>query len=407
MFKTICIAGKNNIAVQVSEILKIEFPGIRLTGCCNKNDDGQNHFHRSFKSYCNTNQIEIFELEDLYLIEDLIFLSLEFDRIIKPELFKTKQLYNIHFSLLPEYKGMYTSALPILHAKEYSGVSFHRIDAGIDTGDVIDQTRFDINDEMTSEILYNKYTEYGIETIRRNLTDIVNDNCRSIPQSNNKSTYFSKSSIDYSNIQIDLNKTAFEIKKQINAFVFPYYQMPKIFGHQVYRVQILNKRSERKPGSIITEDYFSFVISTIDFDIRIFKYHISDLIEMAKKGDLNQLNSFIENGYDIRQRTAEGWDIAIIAAYNGQNNFLDFLIENLKWDVNSKNRNGTTLAMYVMTRAAGNSQTEYLKKFLSKDGIDLNLKDYFNKTIFEYSIELGNENVTKLLNLYSNHNAND
>lgn len=73
--------------------------------------------------------------------DDLIFISLEFDKIVNPDLFKDARLYNIHFSLLPSYKGMYTSAIPILNGEEMVGVTFHEIDKGIDTGNIIAQKK--------------------------------------------------------------------------------------------------------------------------------------------------------------------------------------------------------------------------------------------------------------------------
>ncbi|MBQ8080233.1 MAG: hypothetical protein IJ236_09800 [Oscillospiraceae bacterium] len=74
----------------------------------------------------------------MYDTEDLIFLSAEFDRLIRPDKFRSQELYNIHFSLLPRYKGCYTSVHPLLHGDTTTGVTFHRIRRGIDTGEIID-----------------------------------------------------------------------------------------------------------------------------------------------------------------------------------------------------------------------------------------------------------------------------
>lgn len=125
----------------------------------NKTDSGVNLWQKSLKKYALDNNIKIKTLEDCYDIKDLIFFSLEFDRIIKTEFFKTKKMYNIYFSLLPAYKGMYTSALPIINGEKYSGVTLHKIDNGIDTGDIIDQIKFEIDLNDTARDLYLKYIE--------------------------------------------------------------------------------------------------------------------------------------------------------------------------------------------------------------------------------------------------------
>ena len=59
-----------------------------------------------------------------------------------PKNFLNARLYNIHFSYLPAYKGMFTSALPIKNGEVDSGVTLHKIESGIDTGDIIDQIKF-------------------------------------------------------------------------------------------------------------------------------------------------------------------------------------------------------------------------------------------------------------------------
>ena len=104
----ICIAGKNNIAVSVCSYLLKKYPDIPILVVKNRTDNGTDSFQRSFWKFANDNNLPMKELEDVYSIPDLIFLSLEFDRIIYPERFSSSKLFNIHFSLLPAYKGMYT-----------------------------------------------------------------------------------------------------------------------------------------------------------------------------------------------------------------------------------------------------------------------------------------------------------
>lgn len=98
--------------------------------------------------------------------DDVIVLSLEYDKIIKVNNFKSKQIYNIHFSYLPYYRGVYTSIFPILNNESYSGVTLHIIDEGIDTGDIIDQIKFNIKN-YTAWDLYNKYNYYAYELLKK------------------------------------------------------------------------------------------------------------------------------------------------------------------------------------------------------------------------------------------------
>ena len=120
------------------------------------------------------NNIEVVTLQTLYEINDLLFISLEYDEIIKPEMFETNELFNIHFSLLPAYKGVYTSIFPILNGEQYTGVTLHKIDSGIDTGAIVDQMKIEIKLTFTSSTLNSTIPLY------RCLLDLRNKYLRSL-----------------------------------------------------------------------------------------------------------------------------------------------------------------------------------------------------------------------------------
>lgn len=394
----ICIAGKNNIAINVAEYVLENFQDVELIGVFNQTDSGENSFQRSFKQFCGINNIKKSTLEEIYQESNIIFLSLEFDKIIKPSLFKSNQLYNIHFSYLPEYKGMYTSALPLLYGEEYTGVTLHKIDSGIDTGEIISQTKILLDDDITCEQLYLKYIEEGAKLVIESLQNMINKTIKSKAQKSNKSTYFSKKTIDYSNIQIDLKATAFQVKRQINAFVFPAYQLPKVFDTEVYKADITDQKSVLKAGTLINESDFHFEIATIDFNVLVFKNRNIELKESAINGDIKLLNYFIDNQYDIKQRFSNGWDLAIISAFNTQYKYLDYLINQLDWDIHTVNYNGTSLVMYLMTIASHNSEIVYLHDFLKKHKIDFSHKDYKNISFMDYAKKYNNRKVLDLIN---------
>ena len=398
---TLCIAGKNNIAVEMAKYLLAYKKNVRIVACINKNDKGLNTFQKSFKLFCQLNDIRILKLEELYNIKDLIFLSLEFDQIIKTNLFNSTYLYNIHFSLLPKYKGMYTSALPILFGENETGVTLHKIDNGIDTGDIIAQKVIGIDNFLTAEELYSNYISEGIELIIKNIDNILLNKIILSPQSSFNSSYYSKNTIDYNKLILDFNKSAFQVLRQINAFSFSYYQLPVFNGNTIYSCKILETKSKVKYGTKLNEDYFSMSVSTIDFDILLKKDLRLNLFDIAIKGDIESLKGFIDYGYDIYQRSKEGWDIAIIAAYNDEIDFLEYLINTLKWDVNTYNNNGTTLCMYIMTRASKTNNIDYLIYFLENYKPNLQIKDFFGKSILCYAEEYDNLNVIEIIKKYS------
>jgi methionyl-tRNA formyltransferase len=269
----ICIAGKNDIATECTDwLLTNRFVDKNeLIVCINKTDKGIDTFQRSFRRYAEQNNLLEMNLEQLYNINDLIFFSLEFDRIIKPAKFLSTKLYNIHFSLLPKYKGMYTSAWPLLNGEKTSGVTLHVIDEGIDTGDIIEQQEFSIGDNDNCRDLYFKYTEHGIELFKNNYQTIVQNAYKTRKQSFRDSSYYSKSSIDYSSVSINLNKTAEETLNQIRAFTFKEYQLPIVHGYRISSAEILDSTTRSKPGTVLHDSDIYIDIAMVDYDLRLMK----------------------------------------------------------------------------------------------------------------------------------------
>ena len=379
----ICIAGKNNIAVSVCSYLLKKYPDIPILVVKNRTDNGTDSFQRSFWKFANDNNLPMKELEDVYSIPDLIFLSLEFDRIIYPERFSSSKLFNIHFSLLPAYKGMYTSALPILHAEERSGVTLHKIDSGIDTGDILCQKAIMLSPSETAKSLYKKYIQVGTDLVVENIDSILNDTYTTVPQSSEHSLYFSKSSLNYSDLELDLNVTSFQLSSQIRAFNFRDYQLPKLYGYSVVGACITNDRSTLRPGRILEDDCNYICLSTIDYNIRVYKDRFYDLLECCKLNDLYGLKLIPQLDYYLfESEQTHGWTLLMVAAYNNSIDVCRYLIEQGA-DVNARNFNGTTVLMYAKDAVLRTENYNLIDLFL-ENGANPLLEDYSGKNLFDY-----------------------
>lgn len=381
----IVIAGKNTIAVNILEHI-LHLQNIEPLVVLNKTESFKNGFQKSLGFYAKLWRVKIVSLEEVYDLNEVIFLSLEFDRIIKPNLFNTKNLFNIHFSKLPSYKGMYTSALPILHGEKESGVTLHLIDKGIDTGDIIDQVVFKLEENETARSLYKKYTDHGTKLIISNLSELIKNSYNFKPQQLEGSTYYGKEEIDYSNLKIDLKKTACQIDRQLRAYTFREYQLPKIHEWEIGNWSISNQKSKLKPGTITTLDDDKLLVSTIDYDIilKIDKYEL--LWEACRNNNLKDLKElYCEERFDLEMKSNEGWTALIIAVYNGSLECVKFLIENGA-DINAQNYNGTTVLMYAKSEAIKSNDFKIVELLLDHN-VKLETKDIYGKNILDWTKE--------------------
>lgn len=385
--KTVCVAGKNDIAVNVLAYLHaMEEKDFDLVVSCNRNEDGENGWQKSVRFFANKMGIKEVVLEDVYEIPDLIFLSLEYDRIIRPHLFASKQLYNIHFSALPKYKGMYTSALPILNDESEGGVTFHRIASGIDTGEIIAQKLFPLEEADTSRDLYLKCIQNGTELVISQLADVLKNACVSTPQPAAHSTYYSKAAIDYSNLTIDINNTAYGIGRQLRAFTFREYQLPVVHGHKIFDYQITEQLSTKKSGEILSENENSMTIATIDYDMVLYFDQFEEVLVACKDGDLEFLKTVPSMGKYLEQKNNKGWTPLIIATYNNQKEVVEYLLS-LGADVRVKNHNGTNLLMYAKNTYLNTGDIELLKRVYAL-GIKPEETDYEGLDLYDYIKEL-------------------
>lgn len=67
--------------------------------------------------------------------------------------------FNFHPSLLPDYKGCFSSVWAIINNEKYTGITIHEMAASIDTGDILYQERVQIADMETAYSLYHKLVE--------------------------------------------------------------------------------------------------------------------------------------------------------------------------------------------------------------------------------------------------------
>lgn len=326
MHKSIIIAGKNNIACETLQWLYDEYgKQINFFVICNRDDIGQNGWQRSLRQAANTLNVKEIQLEDAYSMRDTIFLSLEYDRIICPERFITKELYNVHFSLLPQYKGMYTTILPILHGEKMCGVTLHRIDSGIDTGEIICQKSLELDKKYTSRDLYYEYMQLGVEIIKENIKDIIGNKCKSYAQSIEKSSYYRKGSIDFKK-EIDTYNTAIFVQRQIRAFRFREYQMPRIGKWFVSSCDILDIRSHGRPGQILYQDDQSVVISTIDYNVELHIDQFDRVFKACHEGDLATLQTIKGLEYYLKDRNSQGKTPLMVAVDANQLRIVNYLI---------------------------------------------------------------------------------
>lgn len=99
---------------------------------------------------------------------DIIFVC-EYRKIIAKEIVKKYFFVNCHAGILPEYKGFSANAWAIINGESEIGYTIHRVDEGIDNGDIFYVGRFKILKEDT----YADWHDRILQDIAINICDIL------------------------------------------------------------------------------------------------------------------------------------------------------------------------------------------------------------------------------------------
>lgn len=377
----VCIAGKNDIAVECLElIIGMGWPAESICVVLNKDDTGRSTWQKSLGFYARKNGIRIAELEEVKAMREVWFFSVEFDRILRPREFASSQLFNVHFSKLPAYRGVSTSVWPILRGEKESGVTFHRIDAGIDTGPIIHQRAFAIGGDWTARDLYFNYLSEGVSLFRESIQLLLSGEAREVPQDESAASLFRRRDIDFKAIKIDLEGSVRQVLAQLRAYAFWEYQLPIVFGRKVWSAHLLNSSPTAARGTIRERDEWKSTLSLYDGDIEIHYSPYEDLFDWAL--GLKPTFSDLSVVPDLDLQDSQGWSALMKAAHVGNVAAIRSLIS-AGASPNSSNRRGTTPLMYAFSHMINTGDDTAVRTLLDL-GSDPRARDQHGKSIRDY-----------------------
>ena len=248
----ICIAGKNECSINaIKTLTKYKISKKKIYVLPNISDNGRNNWQPSLRRFARINKFRIVNIKELYKIPNLVFFSLEYEKIINVDKFKSKELFNFHFSLLPKYRGCHTNFYQLYYGEKYSGVTLHKINNGIDEGDILDQKIFKIKLNDTAYDNYLKLMKCSVLVFKKNIIKIIKSKYNTKKQNLSSGHYYSRDSVDYEKIsKFNMKKPTLKLHNKIRSLIFPPYQMPVVNGIRV-------KKSLYKKNKIYLIESFS------------------------------------------------------------------------------------------------------------------------------------------------------
>jgi methionyl-tRNA formyltransferase len=132
-------------------------------------------------------------LEDLAGYDADILVSAMYNQIFRAnviDLFDRRLgIINIHYAPLPRYSGFWPEMWAIWNDEKTFAVTIHRVDAGVDTGNIIDQGWFAIDEDETRRSLYLKCDRAALELVGRLCPLLLQRKSEGSPQDARARTY--------------------------------------------------------------------------------------------------------------------------------------------------------------------------------------------------------------------------
>ena len=200
------------------------------------------------------NSVECFKPQDLaetaLLVRDCdVLLTIGYGVLLPTEILTLPRhgCLNLHFSLLPRWRG----AAPVQRAIEagdsLSGVTVFQLDEGMDTGPIFSTKRFALDTGITSDELLIELAELGVEAVMDSLQAIT-DGKRPTTQSGEGATKASK--ITKQECEIDWNLSAQVISQKVRAFTSNPGAWTRFRGDTLKIDSVSLEDSSLKPGTL-------------------------------------------------------------------------------------------------------------------------------------------------------------
>ena len=181
---------------------------------------------------------------------------------------------NIHTSLLPKYRGAAPIQWAVLNGDMVTGVTTMRMEAGLDTGDIIMQAEKIINEGETSGTLFERLARAGAKLIVQTLEAIENGTATYTPQDESKATHTSKITKEMGSI--DWNRSA----KEIECWIRGMDPWPSAYTKlddknvKIWKAKVVSDEQLAKPGTIVRVSKHALEVQTGDGILAILELQI-------------------------------------------------------------------------------------------------------------------------------------
>jgi len=166
------------------------------------------------------NDFDVAEVLKKYDIDWLFIIG--WSQIASADLLKIphKGVIGAHPTLLPTGRGRAAVPWAILKGLDITGVTFFKMDAGVDTGEILDQFEIPVSSDEIATTLYNKVNEGHVQLIKQIWPKLIEDMIIGVKQDESLASYWEgRTPADGELLK---SMSLFEVDKLVRATTRPY-----------------------------------------------------------------------------------------------------------------------------------------------------------------------------------------
>ncbi len=261
------LIGEDHFIVECAEILLVNNYNIVGIIASVKNTELW-ALKNNISLYKSIDEINMPDIEIDYLF------SIVNSKII-PEKFlkKIKKLsINYHHAPLPKYAGINAPSWAIINNEKQHGISWHIMSNEVDSGDILKQSTFDLDEKETALSLNLKCYQHALNAFKELISDLRLPGLSPISQSLDRRTYYGRNNKPKGNGWINWRYSGEEIEKYYRAFHFGIHDNSlstlkfniKNNSYIINELRLSDLNSRVTPGTVVnlTDEYLEISTST-------------------------------------------------------------------------------------------------------------------------------------------------
>lgn len=258
------------------------------------------------KQFAENNKLKVLQppnlkneafLRELSSLEADLFVVVAF-RMLPEVVFDMppKGTFNLHASLLPQYRGAAPINWCLINGETTTGVTTFFIEKQIDTGKIIHQQQVEIEPNETAGTLHDKLMEAGATLVLKTVKDIAAGNHKIIEQDHTKATKKAPK-IFKEDCEIDWNNST----KNVDLFIRGLSPYPAAYTFlndkqlKIYEVEKELEDHKHTAGSYFSDNKSYLKFATNDGFIVVKQLQLQGKKRMELKAFLN--------GYQLEEKT--------------------------------------------------------------------------------------------------------